>query len=374
MGGIFHTNVKNSYYRNYNKLTYHSVIFCYLPFQAALDSAGIVNDEMSNHKDVTRSEIAKGERAVTGMISAFQNFTNPFSILDHDNLYCISSGRPISEEIAQDLLAVDSKGKAAYQSFVQERLVEKTTSVHSPIKRLKLKTFTSLAVRKPVTSSCKKKKELVAERNVFGQLITIAMKHQLCMEKVMSYPLGPVPWSLATADGSPVKTDKSKLLHKLEEGHTMTTRPVSAVYVIDGNAMFQAFTQIPATFGELAERLFVSIPNAERVDFVTDTYQEHSIKNTERSRRGSSQEFLVRGPLTKVPREFKKFLCNSKNKMQLINLLLQEWKGDAYAPRLKGRELFFVCGEICWSLSSVDGMETHSEQVSSLQSNQVCKP
>ena len=83
-----------------------------------------------------------------------------------------------------------------------------------------------------VTSSSKKRTELVAKRNVFGQLILLAMKHELCMEKVMSYPLGPVPWSLATADGAPVKTDKAKLLHKLEEGHTVTTRPGSAVHVI----------------------------------------------------------------------------------------------------------------------------------------------
>ena len=185
------------------------------PLQATLNSAGIINDEMSNHKDVTLSEIAKEERAVRDMMDAFQNFMNPFSVPDGDHLYCLSSGRAVSDEIANDLLTVDTLGSNAYKAFVHDRLVLKTVSIHSPIKRLKLKSFKSSAVKTPLTSSSKKKKELVAERNVFGQLILLAIEHDLCMEKVMTYPLGPVPWSLATADGAPVKTDKAKLLHKL---------------------------------------------------------------------------------------------------------------------------------------------------------------
>ena len=44
-----------------------------------------------------------------------------------------------------------------------------------------------------------------AERNVFAQLVLLSLKHNISMEK-HCYP---VPWSLATADGKPVKTDKS---------------------------------------------------------------------------------------------------------------------------------------------------------------------
>lgn len=324
------------------------------------------------HKDVTLSETTKGERAVMNMMTAFQNFMNPFNIPNVDHLYCISSGRPVSQEITKDLLTVDTHGTNAYKTFVQERLVQKTVSIHSPIKRMKLKTFASSAVTTYVTNSSKKRKEVIAERNVFGQLILLSMKHKLCMEKVMSYQLGPVPWSLATADGAPVKTEKAKLLHKLEEGHIVSTRPESAVYVIDGNAIFQALTQIPHTFGELAEHIFVSLPNTTRVDFVTDTYQEHSIKNIERDRRGTSQEFLVHGLLTRVPRDFKKFLCNSSNKKQLINIILKAWKGDVYASRLKGRQLMVVCGETCWCLSSEDGHKTQAKEVQELRSKQVC--
>ena len=92
------------------------------------------------------------------------------------------------------------------------------------------------------------------------------------MEKTLCYPLGPVPWSLATADGKPVKTDKSKLLHCLEGTSNVADRPSrqNSSYIIDGNALIQAQAGIPATFGELADVIFDQLPKTERVDFVTD--------------------------------------------------------------------------------------------------------
>ena len=59
-----------------------------------------------------------------------------------------------------------------------------------------------------VTGQSEKTKQITSERNVFGQLVVLALKHEISMEKVLSYPLGPVPASLGTLDGFPVKTDK----------------------------------------------------------------------------------------------------------------------------------------------------------------------
>ena len=50
--------------------------------------------------------------------------------------------------------------------------------------------------------------EITAERNVFEQLVILALDHQVSLENVLSYPLGQVP-ALATADGTLIKTDKS---------------------------------------------------------------------------------------------------------------------------------------------------------------------
>ena len=138
--------------------------------------------------------------------------------------------------------------------------------------------------------------------------------------------MGPVPWSLATAHGKPIKTDISKVFHCLEETSNVTDRPSrqNLSYIIDGNALMQAQAGTAATFGELADAICDHLPKTERVGFVTDRYTPCSIKENERLLRGTSQALLVKGPLTKTPRDWKGFLSNSTSKQQLISLLKEE--------------------------------------------------
>ena len=73
----------------------------------------------------------------------------------------------------------------------------------------------------------------------------------------------------------------------------------------------------------------------------------NSIKSAERTRRGSSSEYLLRGPKTKLPRDWKGFLHNSENKKQLNRLLFSEWQTDKYSKYLVDRQIFVVCEEEC---------------------------
>jgi hypothetical protein len=61
------------------------------------------------------------------------------------------------------------------------------------------------------------------------------------LEKLFRYPIGPVPWALATADGCLVKTCKAQLLHILEGNVPKPEMPPleRAVYVLDGNAILR---------------------------------------------------------------------------------------------------------------------------------------
>ena len=126
---------------------------------------------------------------------------------------------------------------------------------------------------------------------------------------------------------------------------------------------------LPSTFGELAEYVFQQLPRAQRVDFVTDSYHPPLIKGLERSRRGSSQAHLVKGPSTKVPRDWKKFLCNEENKRPLCSFLLDEWKKGKCAPQLQGKHLVFVNERKCISLKSIDGKNVVTEEVEKLCSS-----
>ena len=44
-----------------------------------------------------------------------------------------------------------------------------------------------------------------AERNLLGRLVFLAQENDINLEKLFEYPLGPIPWSLATAGGRPTK-------------------------------------------------------------------------------------------------------------------------------------------------------------------------
>jgi len=127
---------------------------------------------------------------------------------------------------------------------------------------------------------------------------------------------------------------------------------------------------VPDTFEGVANVVFDNLPKRSRVDFVTDTYNETSIKSLERKRRGTSPGFLLSVAKTKTPRDWKGFLTNNENKTHLLKLLLDQCTTDNYALRLKDRMIYFVFGERCYRLTSHDGMTTNVVSEDSLFSSQ----
>ena len=88
---------------------------------------------------------------------------------------------------------------------------------------------------------------------------------KLIWKKVLKYPLTTVPFSLASSDGYPLKTNKSVLLHKLENKQYYEEQDLSklpnSVFIIDGNALFHSNLDIPTTFGELAKKILAVYQN-----------------------------------------------------------------------------------------------------------------
>jgi hypothetical protein len=58
------------------------------------------------------------------------------------------------------------------------------------------------------------------------------------------------PCSLATADGSFMKTNKAQLMHKMEKLSTTRNNELPEDYtaIIDGNAWLQSLVRLPDTF------------------------------------------------------------------------------------------------------------------------------
>ena len=113
--------------------------------------------ESSLHKELQPSQIKNSEHGTKKVVEAFNNFTNPFSTEIMDEVFCLSSGKPAPQDIKTDVLRADDCGRAAMETFIKERMVEKSVPFHDPIKRHKLKPLPRLVwLRKlnPQTTNC----------------------------------------------------------------------------------------------------------------------------------------------------------------------------------------------------------------------------
>ena len=90
----------------------------------------------------------------------------------------------------------------------------------------------------------------------------------------------------------------------------------------------------------------------------------------ERKRRGTGDKIIVKGDSTKRPPDWKHFLSNDENKQQFIQILLDVWSKDSFAPRLKNRHVILTCEEEAFLLRSEDGETTSKTPVPTLHSSQ----
>ena len=163
-----------------------------------------------------------------------------------DNLVSLSSGSITSSALKEDLLKAEEKGKSALVSFVQDQLTNSAVGFFETLPRLKLGKFGE--VKKTVNQGGKSF-VLQADRNLFARLLVIGQSRQIDLRDLLTHELGPVPWSLATYDGSLAKTNKSVLAKLREDGVEILPNLTNAsAVIIDAMAQLQALRRIPDRF------------------------------------------------------------------------------------------------------------------------------
>ena len=233
---------------------------------------------------------------------------------------------------------------------MRERLLQLQEEVHlrtqevqfmAPIKKVNLKTFRDLAAKKTVRMGKNKAETVRATRDLFGRLVVIGQARKVNLEELLSFTLNIVPLQLAHVDCTMIKTVKANLLHAIEGAIPQEkSRPVQPqkcdVLLLDGMAALQTLTQIPETFGQIADKILQKVVllakahAANTVHFVTDRYLPLSIKGSERSRRSSltgdsAAVFSINSPEQKLNVSWKKYLTNGNNKTRLVQFLHQHW-------------------------------------------------
>ena len=210
------------------------------------------------------------------------------------------------------------------------------------------------------------------DRTLFARMAFLGQFCQIDLKKVFTFPLGPLPWSLADAHGFPRKTNKVKLAEQLETGVAPEVLfPENSTSIFDGMAILQKLIPPPrATFSVVAEKLFniftINVCNI-CVDVVFDVYLDTSIKNAERLKRGSRSEGVEYKNI--LPRyqvkSWSKLLAIPANKSEIVKFLVNEWKKPAFRDRLAHKTMYVTLQSECWKLQRAS-----VELVPELKSNQ----
>lgn len=141
-------------------------------------------------------------------------------------------------------------------------------------------------------------------------------------------------------------------------------------YIEDGNARLYTLKDLPATFELVCLKILQQLPKGKDVLFSTDMYVPGSVKSQERMRRGVSERLILEGVKTRRPADFKSFLLNEDNKVQLFELMLHVWSSDVAAPLMQNRHVLLVVNGCVYKLTSADGQVVEKSEVQEFHSTQ----
>lgn len=339
--------------------------------QYTLEMANMSHHPVHKHHDLRPCEITKSEHQVTKVIDAFEGFVQPFEIGNTDLLYNISSGAPVPKDVEADILSAELIGNKLKTEFIENRL-KKNTDMFEPVKRLKLKTMASVNKIVKLKTSSNKLIEYRQSASIAFQLLIKAQNQQLDLRVILTYPLTVVPLSIATSDGFLFRSDKSKGFTYLVKGVRNAAIPPSdkTLSIIDGNATYYYLKKVPENFNLISHKLFDFLPAKGDSVFSTDMYKEYSIKGMTRDVRGTSEKLIIRGINTKKPKDWKLFLQNSDNKLQLCNILHEVWKQHAFAKKLQNKSVILIVEGTAYLLKSEDAESVQEKEIYELKSNQ----
>lgn len=192
-----------------------------------------------------------------------------------------------TDEVQKDLLDAEEIGVQKSTDFIENRIKSNNKDFYDTIPQNNLKSFTTMNATKKISIKGREV-SIRADRDLFGRLMVIRERRGIQTKDLLQYSLGPIAWSLANTNGSIYKTDKSKLLHKLENDiPRLEEIPSSTARIYDGMCLIQQSPSGLETFGQLSDYVLKRISSnpSKVIFFITDQYWEISIKGGERDRR-----------------------------------------------------------------------------------------
>lgn len=305
--------------------------------------------------DLEPHNIIKSNRRVQKLIDTLKNNLNPFDPdLDKSLLYNVSTGKPTSPEIANFLLNVNSLGEKLKNDFITECSQSKDRFEKS-IKLTKMLNFASENKKQTVKVN-DKEKCIKMQRDLFGRVLMISLKHEPDVPKILSFPLTPLPNNFCHLDGTIYSTPKSALLKCIAGQEDSNTTNLSCdVMMIDGFFFLYTLREADVTYSKISISILKKIVSFKSsvIHLIFDQYFSPSIKDYERNKRGSASEkqYIITADM-KLTSTLLVELRNSNFKKTFVRFLIEHWKLDEMAPYL-GNKTVLLNYDQCYEYKQI---------------------
>ena len=186
---------------------------------------------------------------------------------------------------------VNKIGLKAYECFIIQ-CIKDPKRFEERIPRHKILSFANEGASYSLRGANNKLMAVEMVRDLFGSILFLALQRKIDMAEVLSFPLTPTPLSLSHADGTMLKTQKSKLMEELESRIFNEKTNHVDVTIVDAMFFLYLWKDLPATFGTFARFLLIKAfaQKGNNIHLVFDKVASPSIKDYERDSRSGYQE------------------------------------------------------------------------------------
>ena len=305
------------------------------------------------HHDETAGVNKAFQKDVASFFNTIKELGNPFEEESKD-LIALDTKRITDQESVANLYKAKGIGTEQLDTFIKDRLVNRSKPIDDPITRNKLAIFASPCKRKTAKSGVQLK-SMKSDLELFSRMYISCQTREGNLDEFFKYENQPFPPALTDETGSLRLGSKSDLLQCLvgddddsDENENVHVEPVNATAIIlDGAAIVQMLKPgTSKTFKEYSEQVFLpyvksQLQKANRIDITWDRYFTDSLKGTARAKRGKGIRRRVIDS-TACPTNWANFLRVDENKIELFKLLTESL---IVADFIQGKELFVTDGE-----------------------------
>ena len=280
------------------------------------------------HHEQVKSVQATFAKEVQSLCHTIEDMGNPFEEQTSD-LFVLNTKDIVGDVVVSSVRSIQKLGKEQYSSFVEARLVNRTQSLSSPLKRNNVPLFSR---SQPVAPSNEKQQIASLKKTcaLFSRLYVSCQARDGNLDEFFRHENQTYPPSLSRF-GELRSGTKADLLECIQGTHPSLKEdtPDVDVILLDGAAVINMLKPGQAkTFSDYAELVFLpyvqsQLKKASRVDIVWDVYISTSLKATARQRRGKGTRRRVQ-PNPKIAGNWQAFLRIEENKTELFAFLGQQ--------------------------------------------------